>query len=100
MKKAHTFNSAPPPPPKKNHQVFKDSRWNYWIACVDSSVVHNKSPLLESQVKSSQKYWSHESSQVIAIFGQIKSSHIIVQVKSSQVIFSFKSPQVSMVREL
>ena len=33
----------------------------------------NKSPLLESQVKSSQKYSSHESSQVIAICFHVKS---------------------------
>ena len=54
----------------------------------------NKSPLLESQVKSSQKYSSRESIQVIAILfkssqvtycsSQVKSSHVFLQVTSSQ----------------
>ena len=58
----------------------------------------NKSPLLESQVKSSQKYSSRESSQVIAIFfSQVKSSHIIVQVKSSNFFLQVTSSQYGVV---
>ena len=60
-----------------------------------------KSPLLESQVKSSQKYSSRELSQVIAIFffksSQVKSHNCSSQVKSSQVKSFFPSSHLKSV---
>ena len=53
------------------------------IIMIAYNALYNKSPLLESQVKSSQKYSSCESSQVIAIFfksSQVKSNNFFLQV--------------------